>query len=218
MLEIEASAQKVKDPSANVNLLYLNLYVLALGVGLLQLGFGIAGNNQTANIIAAKFEWSTEETQFYNSVINVCSVVGMGTGSIAGGLIIPIGRRKTLIIFNLFSMVALGITLIENVWAISVGKLLFGFSAGVISIAAPKMLDETVPAHLVGAFGIMTNFYIAFGILLNFLLGLGLPQDPLLYSQDQFWRISYGFPILLCVVQLVCCFGILKHDSILYLL
>ena len=38
------------------------------------------------------------------------------------------------------------------------------------------MLDETVPMHLIGSFGVYTNIYANFGILVTLLLGLGLPQ------------------------------------------
>ena len=83
----------------------------------------------------------------------------MGAGSIGGGLIIPMGRRNTLIYFNLFSLISCGLTLIENIHLIIIGKLLFGFSSGVLNVAGPKMLDETCPVHLIGAFGSITVFY-----------------------------------------------------------
>ena len=49
------------------------------------MGFAISGNNQTANVIAAKFAWTEEETRFYNSLINACSISGMAVGSFVGG-------------------------------------------------------------------------------------------------------------------------------------
>jgi hypothetical protein len=52
------------------------------------MGFAISGNNQTANVIAAKFEWTEEETRFFNSLINACSILGMSFGSFAGGIAI----------------------------------------------------------------------------------------------------------------------------------
>lgn len=105
-----------------------------------------------------------------------------------------------------------------NLWAILVGKLFFGICAGVINIAGPKMLDETVPIHLIGAFGIATNTYICLGIFLATLLGAGLPKDGDLegYKNDTFWRVIYGFPIIFCVLMLIVFIFILKTDSILF--
>lgn len=66
-------------------MVFLNVFVLALGFGGMQMGFAISGNNQTANVIAAKFAWTEEETRFYNSLINACSISGMAVGSFVGG-------------------------------------------------------------------------------------------------------------------------------------
>ena len=107
-MEIEKETQQNKQ----INTLWLHLYCFALGFGGLNLAFAISGNNQTANIIAAKFQMDAEEKLFWNSLINVCSVVGMGLGAFLGGLIIPIGRRKTLIIFNLIAIVSICLSLV----------------------------------------------------------------------------------------------------------
>lgn len=149
------------------NLVFLNLYVLTLGLGGINLGFAFAGNNQTANILAAKFEWDEEETKFYNSIVNFSAVLGLAIGSFSGGLIIPWGRRKTLLLFNGLTVLSIALTLFLYLPTIVAGKLLFGFCSGVINTAAPKMLDETVPEPLLGAFGIATNGYICFGIFLT---------------------------------------------------
>ena len=96
--------------------------------------------------------------------MNFSAVFGLAIGSFAGGLIIPLGRRKTIIIFNAFTVFSIILTLFLSVPTIVIGKFLFGFCSGVINTAAPKMLDETVPEELLGAFGIATNAYICFGI------------------------------------------------------
>ena len=141
------------------------------------MGFVVAGNNQTANVIAAKFSWTEEETRLYNSLINAMSILGLSLGSFAGGLVIPYGRRKTILIFNFLAEISICTTLILKVPAILIGKFAFGFFSGVINVAAPKMLDETVPVDLLGAFGIATNAYICFGIGLATIVGAGLPHE-----------------------------------------
>ena len=83
------------------------MYVLALGFGNMTLGWVISGSNQAANVIANKLNWSDEKTIYYNSLINTCSNMGAGIGSIAGGIIIhKLGRRKTLMIFNVLTIIA----------------------------------------------------------------------------------------------------------------
>lgn len=111
------------------------------------------------------------------------------------------GRRKTILIYNVLSTLSLCLTLILNLPAIAIGKLLFGFSAGVINVACPKLLDETVPVDQLGAFGIATNAYICLGIGLAMVIGIGLPEegDIEAFKQDEFWRFVYGFPLVFCI-------------------
>jgi len=83
-----------------------------------------------------------------------------------------------------------------------IGKFLFGFSSGVINVAGPKMLDETVPTDLLGAFGIATNAYICLGIGLAMIVGAGLPEEGDIqgFKDDELWRLVYGFPLIFCVL------------------
>ena len=67
--------------------------------------------------------------------------------------------------------------MVLNFRAIVLGKFLFGVAAGGLHVAGAKMLDETVPVEMLGAFGIATNIYICLGIKLATLIGIGLPKE-----------------------------------------
>jgi hypothetical protein len=60
-------------------------------------------------------------------------------------MIIPIGRRKTILIFNTISALSITLSLIETIPTIIIGKLVFGICGGILNTATPKYLDETVP-------------------------------------------------------------------------
>ena len=64
-----------------------------------------------------------------------------------------------------------------NFYSILIGKFLFGFSAGVVAIAAPKMIDETCPIYKLKLFGLATNFYLCLGVTLAMLMGLWIPKS-----------------------------------------
>ena len=205
-------------PNPKANLRFLNCYVLALGLGPLQLGWAISANNQLANVMATKFEWTTEETKLYNMLINFSTILGMAIGMMSGGLIIPWGRRKTIILFNIFGLMSLALMQILNLWPILLGKLFFGFCAGVINMASPKMLDETVPVHLIGAYGIVSNCGVCCGIFLVNSLGAALPGDGDVegYKKDVIWRVIYGFPAVFSIIMLITFIFIFKTDSIIF--
>lgn len=84
------------------------------------------------------------------------------------------GRRKWLIIFGFIGIIATIITLFENVYLIITGRLIHGLCTGVFMTAAPRMLGETVPSHLIGTFGNYTNIFANLGLMTVLLLGAGL--------------------------------------------
>ena len=168
--------------------------------------------------MAVKFGWNEDETKFYNSLINLASIIGLALGCFFGGLIIPIGRRKTILIFNLLSIVGLSLSLILTFPTIIVGKLMFGITAGILSIACPKILDETIPLEHLGSYGNASNIFLCVGIGGALLIGFGLPDENDLEAleNDQFWRVVYGFPIVVCVLLELALLFYLKTDSILF--
>ena len=114
----------------------------------------------------------------YSSMISSSSVLGMCIGAITAAQIVYLGRRKLLIIFGIVGIVATTVTLIPNLWIIILGRLVFGFCTGIYMTAGPRMLDECIPTHLLGSFGVYTNIYANFGVMLCLVLGAGLPTDP----------------------------------------
>ena len=101
----------------------------------------------------------------------------MTIGAFIAGSIVAKGRRKFLIIFGVIGILSTALTLILNFWCIVIGRLLFGLCTGVFMTGAPRILDESIPQHLLGSFGTYTNIYANFGIMIVMLLGVGLPES-----------------------------------------
>jgi len=49
---------------------------------------------------------------------------------------------------NLISIIGCVVKCIENLYAICLGRFIFGFAIGVYSVAVPRILEETIPNHL----------------------------------------------------------------------
>ena len=142
----------------------------------------------------------------------------MMVGAIIATHLIKFGRRILLLYFGVLAIISTVMTLILDVRFIIAGRFLHGLSAGVFMAAGPRMLDETIPSHLIGSFGVYTNIYAVFGILVCLMLGLGLPQgekptDAELEA-DQFWRVCYGMPIPLLIIGMIILLTTFKEDSI----
>lgn len=82
-----------------------------------------------------------------------------------------------MILFNIIAIFAVLSTLFLNVYAICFGRLVFGICGGIFGVALPRMIEETVPANLLGPFGVVTNLSVNAGGLTAILMGIGLPDD-----------------------------------------
>src|SRR5947209_4665598 len=122
-------------------------------------------------------------------------ILGAVLGSLIGGKIIHIGRRKSMILCNGVAFVGSLVCSIKSLTLISLGRLIFGFACGVYSILVPLMIDETVPSYLMGSFGVATNVAINFGQMISILIGAGF-SNPKLVESNYYWRLVYLFPIV----------------------
>lgn len=127
--------------------------------------------------------------------------MGAGAGSLMGGAFIGGGRRKVLIWFNFLIILSTIPMCITNFWSILVGKLVYGFAAGVMLVASPKMLDETIPIYKLKIFGLATNVYLNLGITLAMIMGLWLPNvdDIEEIKTTQVWRYIFAMPAVWAV-------------------
>ena len=162
----------------------------------------------------SKADWDAK----FNRLITSSSIFGLCLGAVIATQIVSKGRRIFLIVFGLLAIVATALTLVLDFWVITIGRLLHGLCCGIFMAVAPRMLDETVPTHLISSFGVYTNIYANLGILATLMLGLGLPQgaeptEEELLAND-FWRVCYGMPIPLLIIGIILLLTTFRQDSI----
>ena len=151
--------------------------MMTIGINGICVAWTTGGNNQTASIFSAKLGWTALETRNYNTLINFSSQIGKATGALYGGKIIPHGRKKAFIGFNILAMLSCLVMQIVNVYTISIGKFLNGFFVTVVHLSAIKMINETIPVYLLGSCGTVIQTTSALGYMLVLGLGMGLPSN-----------------------------------------
>jgi MFS family permease len=57
------------------------------------------------------------------------------------------------------------------------GRLLYGFSTGLIAVAMPRYMDEMLPSKIIGIYGGLCCFSFAIATIIAYILTLGLPPD-----------------------------------------
>ena len=93
------------------------------------------------------------------------------------GTIMKSGRRRVLILSAFIGIVGSAISMYETFLTIVVGKMIYGFSVGIIAIGMPRVMEETVPGSMVGFYGGLYCVSFAAATLLAFMMAIWMPDD-----------------------------------------
>ena len=167
-----------QEIKSQVSMCYLLGLVANLTLGTVNVGFVISGNNQVGSILEAQFGWEHDiQAKKWNTAISSAAISGLIIGSFTAGKILADGRRKAIILMSLLACLSIVSTLFLNIWAILIGKFIFGIASGTIIVASSIYLNETVPVEWSSTFDFTTNFGVILGITICLVTGLALP-DP----------------------------------------
>lgn len=197
----------------------LVMYVLAMSIGSLQVGWAILGNTQCALILIAQFGWSESETKTYNSLLGSIGLIGVCIGSLFGGPFITGGRRRGILLFSILETIGVALTLIRTLPTMLIGRFITGWAGGIFQMCNIKAVQETPPAKWVGVYNTAPGAFLAIGVfLVAFIGGVSLPEDEEDYKEDQMWRLSYAFPMVWVVWQLLMILIWWKFEPLDYLI
>ena len=125
--------------------------------------------------------------------MSTCAVAGIALGSVFGGDFVKLGRRSTVINFNIIGFIGTLISFLPNFIVMCVGRTIVGFACGVLICATPKMIDEIIPGKLIDkGFGTSTNIVINLSFLAVMLLSMGMPEDDLSLQNNLYWMVIFG--------------------------
>ena len=97
-----------------------------------------------------------------------------------------------------------------------IGRLMYGFAGGTLSVVLGKSLAETVPAKHLGTFGSATQSFAGIGIVFQYSLGFILPQDPDEMMTTQRWRVMHSTPSLFALVQALLFLIAVKEEPVAF--
>lgn len=109
------------------------------------------------------------------------------------------GRKRTFIWATVIGFIGVVITMFESLSAIIIGRVIYGFGCGILSIVGPRFIEETVPDNLLSLYSPMFMTASAVGAMISLLLGVGLPDDTdkKALSESDYWRVVMGAPLIL---------------------
>lgn len=117
----------------------------------------------------------TSDKDKWSTIITSVCTLGSACGAIFSGPVAKIGKWKAILLTNILVCAGAAITLVENPYAILVGRFIYGIANGSFSVFVPLFINETAPIEMKGPIGVMTQLFITMGIMISFLIGLVIP-------------------------------------------
>ncbi|XP_020347196.1 solute carrier family 2, facilitated glucose transporter member 4 [Oncorhynchus kisutch] len=191
----------------------LALSVFTAVLGSFQFGYNIGVINAPQKIIEADYNatWvhrygepipSSTLTTLWSLSVAIFSIGGMISSFCVGVISEWLGRRKAMLINNLFAFIGgglMGMAKISRSFEMMIlGRFVIGAYCGLASGLVPMYVGEIAPTSLRGALGTLHQLAIVTGILMAQVLGL----ESLLGSEE-LWPVLVGVTVLPTVLQMV---------------
>ncbi|NXI67296.1 GTR5 protein, partial [Anseranas semipalmata] len=141
------------------------------------------------------------QTLLWSLTVSMYPLGGFFGSLMVGPLVNNCGRKGTLLINNLFSIVAallMGTSEIAKTFEVIIlSRVIMGIYAGLASNVVPMFLGEMAPKNLRGAIGVIPQLFITLGILIAQILGLNS-----LLGNANGWPVLLGLTGIPSVIQL----------------
>ncbi len=79
--------------------------------------------------------------------------IGALVGALIGGKLGLIGFRRAILLLNVMMVLATSLTMIKNLPAIVIGRVLKGLVAGSLQVISPSFIGDITPTRLRGSMG-----------------------------------------------------------------
>ncbi|XP_041811940.1 solute carrier family 2, facilitated glucose transporter member 11 [Chelmon rostratus] len=155
--------------------------------GTLQYGYNLAIMNAPTTFIQTfinetfleRWDMQLEDYQvtlLWTIIVSIFSLGGFAGALIAGPMTIRFGRKKCLLLNNIFLMsgalLAVTSRAAKSFEMIILSRVLVGINAGISMNVQPMYFGESAPKHLRGAISLSSAVFTAFGVVLGQVVGL----------------------------------------------
>lgn len=191
----DTESEGSRRAAGNIRTLTLTVFCAAIG-GTFQYGYNISIINAPTSYIQAFINDTyaqrsgtglhvNQVTLIWTLTVSAFALGGLVGALLAGPMAVHLGRKKSLLVNNVFLFVAavlvLTCKLAQSFEMIIVARLLVGINSGVSMNIQLMYFGESAPKHLRGAVAFSSAVFTAFGIFLGQVVGLTevLGSEPL---------------------------------------
>ena len=120
----------------------------------------------------------------------------------AGPLATKLGRRKLLMIADVFAVFGVLLALLPSLAVMIIGRLIVGFTIGIVTVVNPLYFTEMAPLDYRGPISLGSCSFMSIGMFLAFLGGFFMP-DYHSAVENNTWRILLGVSIAFPIFNLI---------------
>ncbi|KAK6493563.1 solute carrier family 2 [Huso huso] len=141
-------------------------------------------------------------TLMWSLTVSIFAIGGLVGAIMVSPLVKLLGRKGTLLLNNIFAIVASLMLALGEVAGsfemLILGRFIIGVDAGIALSALPMYLGEISPKQIRGALGQIHSIFICVGVFTGQVMGL-----PELLGQESRWNYMFGIIMVPAVVQLL---------------
>lgn len=195
----------------DVNYLNIALLIFLSSCGLFFMGYNEAVFDTLEEEIRNVFHWEEDEGETIIMLISTMITIGAAIGSLLGGLITSsLGRKASLVLLDIISIIGTVLTIIENPYIIIVGRVLVGIGVGGFTYVARLYMSEMSPSNIRAFTIALIEVFYMVGIEVAYLFGFGIKISPI------WWKIMLGFNFLICGSHLIVTIAFFNYETPIY--
>lgn len=193
---------------------YFSSVVLTGSISFMVWGY----TNSISNVVLPFLRIHVFPDQSPFKISLIASIIGLGAalGALISGLMVNnLGRRKTLFLSDLFMIVGVFCTIIENFEFLLIGRLIEGITIGIYSVATPIYTLEMCPKEKIGLGSTLSFFSLNMAQMFAYTLGYLVSDDPT--QMKVVWRLAYSLLLIPPVLRILLFSLIFTEDTPTYL-
>jgi len=146
-MKVEGSLRPIESV---INKGFLIGFILTVGLGAINFGYSIGVFNSLMTDFLLVFGIEKDDRGFWSSLLTTICALGAFTGSISAGAFVKFGKKKCIHVNNIILAIGCILCLVKNIYVVTVGRFIFGLSAGSFSVFVPSYINEVTPTELKG--------------------------------------------------------------------
>ncbi|EGR33992.1 major facilitator superfamily protein, putative [Ichthyophthirius multifiliis] len=198
------------------------IYCMTLNacLGSFYFGYNLGVYNSAQRVIQELNEWTEDQYKQYTSIITAFMPLGALIGCLISKQIITYlnGIRKSMIVFDILGIIGTIILISDTtVPNLLIGRIICGFVVGINTAIVPVYIKDFSPIEISGKAGGINQVALTFGTFCSYLAALLVPLPEILkeinYTNQVYWRILLGIPIITCLIRLTILSFIYKLET-----